>query len=39
MARLTNTHLVIENPANNYAVVSGPVLNGSCSQQYGDMVI
>ena len=36
---ITATHLVIENPAPNYAVISGPVFNGSCSAQFGAAVI
>jgi hypothetical protein len=36
---ITNMHLVIENPAPTYTVVSGPVFNGSCTQQYGDTII
>ncbi len=33
---VTGTHLIIENPAPGYAVVSGPIFNGSCAQQYGE---
>ena len=36
---ITDLHLVIENPSPNYSVVSGPVFNGACSQQFGDTVI
>lgn len=36
---ITDLHLVIENPASNYAVVSGAVYNGTCSKQYGDSVV
>lgn len=36
---ITDLHLVIENPASNYAVIAGPVFNGSCSPQYGDSVL
>lgn len=33
-------HLIIQNPASNYVVVSGPVFqNGACSQQYGNTVV
>ena len=35
---ITDFHKIIENPASNYAVVSGPVFNGSCSSLYGDTV-
>jgi hypothetical protein len=34
---VTGSHLIIRNPAKNYAVVPGPVFqNGSCTQRYGD---
>lgn len=36
---LTDVHAVIINPASSYAVVSGPVFNGSCASQYGNTVI
>jgi len=36
---LTGLHLMIEHPAPNYAVVSGQIFNGSCSQEYGDAVV
>lgn len=37
---ITNTHLVIKNPASNYAIVSGPVYqNGACTHEYGDTVV
>lgn len=36
---ITDLHLVILNPASTYTVVSGPVYNGSCAQQFGDTVI
>jgi PASTA domain len=37
---ITANHLAIENPASNYAVVSGPIdgPNG-CAQQYGDNIV
>ena len=33
---ITGLHAVIENPAPDYAVVSGPIAGSTCSQQYGD---
>lgn len=36
---ITDIHLVIQNPASNYAVVSGPVFNGVCSTQFGDAIM
>lgn len=34
---ITGAHLVIKNPASNYAVLSGPVFqNGLCTLQFGD---
>lgn len=36
---ITDLHLVIIKPASNYAVVSGPVFNGSCSTQFGDTIV
>lgn len=36
---ITDLHLVIENPASNYAVAPGAVYNGSCAQQFGDMIV
>lgn len=36
---ITDLHEVIENPASNYAVVSGPVFNNTCAQQFGDTVV
>lgn len=36
---ITDLHEVIENPASTYAVVTGPVFNGSCATQYGDTVV
>lgn len=35
---ITNLHLVIQNPASNYAVVAGAVYDSGC-QQYGDTVV
>ena len=35
---ITDLHLVIQNPAANYAVVSGPVFDSGC-EQYGDAVV
>ena len=33
-------HLIIKNPAQNYAVVSGPVFNnGTCTEQYGNTAV
>lgn len=37
--KLTGDHLMIENPANNYAVFAGPIFNGSCGTAYGDMIV
>lgn len=36
---ITDLHLVIQNPASNYVVVSGPVFNNTCATQYGDTVV
>lgn len=36
---LTGDHLMIENPASNYAVVAGPIYNGTCSTTYGDALV
>lgn len=36
---ITDLHLVIKNPAANYAVVTGPVYSGSCAKEYGDAVV
>lgn len=36
---ITANHLAVENPASNYAVVSGPIAGGACSQQYGDALV
>jgi hypothetical protein len=37
---LTGLHLVIQNPASNYAVVTGPIFqNGQCRQQYGNTLV
>lgn len=37
---ITETFLVIQNPADNYVVVSGSVFTGgSCTQQYGNSVV
>jgi hypothetical protein len=36
---LTGTHLMIENPASNYAVVPGPIWSGSCPSSYGDAIV
>jgi hypothetical protein len=36
---LTGTHLMIENPASNYAVVPGPIYNASCPSSYGDAIV
>jgi hypothetical protein len=33
---ITEIHTVIQNPASNYAVVVGPVFNGSCATQFSD---
>lgn len=35
---ITDLHLVIENPVSTYPVLSGQVYNGSCSQQFGDVI-
>ncbi len=35
---VTDTHLVIQNPASNYAVVPGPLYSGSCTSLFGDTV-
>lgn len=37
--KLTGDHLMIENPASNYAVVSGSIFNGSCETLFGDTVV
>jgi hypothetical protein len=37
-ASITGKRLVIENPAPNYAVTEGPILDGDCATQYGDAV-
>lgn len=37
--KLTGDHLMIQNPASNYAVVTSPIFNGSCATTYGDMVV
>lgn len=35
--KITGNHLIIKNPATNYAVVSGPIFqNGACTLEYGD---
>ena len=36
---ITGLNSVIENPAPNYAVVSGPVAGSTCSQQYGNTLV
>lgn len=36
---VTDIHTIIENPASTYAVVPGPVYNGSCAQQFGETVV
>jgi len=37
---ITDLHLVIINPASNYAVAAGPVYNGNtCATQYSDTVV
>ena len=36
---VTDLHLIIEDPASNYAVTSGSVYNNGCAQQYGDTVV
>lgn len=33
---ITEIHMIIKNPAANYAVVSGPIYNNGCAQQFGD---
>jgi hypothetical protein len=38
-ANVTETHLVIQNPVSTYAVNAGSVYNGSCAQQFGDVVV
>jgi hypothetical protein len=37
--QLTGDHLMIENPASDYLVVTGPIYNGSCSATHGDAVL
>lgn len=36
---ITDLHLVIINPASNYAVIAGSVFNGSCATQFGDTIV
>lgn len=36
---ITDVHLMIKNPASTYAVVSGPVYNGTCAKQFGDALL
>ena len=36
---VTGLFVVIQNPASNYAVTSGPVFNTSCALQYGDTIL
>ncbi|HVV39110.1 MAG TPA: hypothetical protein VHD31_02170 [Candidatus Paceibacterota bacterium] len=36
---ITEVHLVIQNPASNYAVSAGPVYNNGCAAQFSDTVI
>ena len=36
---ITGLHSVIENPASDYAVASGPVAASTCSQQYGNTLV
>lgn len=36
---ITRTGTLIENPASNYLVVSGPVFNGTCAAQFGDVAV
>ena len=35
----TGDHLMIENPASNYAVVAGSIYNGTCETPLGDTVV
>lgn len=32
--KITNIHTVIQDPASNYSVVSGPIFNGTCTSLY-----
>ncbi len=37
---LTANHLAIENPADNYAVLEGPIISGgACREQFGDTLV
>lgn len=36
---ITRVGTLIENPASNYAVVAGPVYNGTCATQFGDTAV
>lgn len=36
---VTRVGTLIENPATNYTVVSGPVYNNGCAQQFGDTAV
>ena len=36
---LTRVGVLIENPKSTYAVVVGPVYNGTCATQYGDVIV
>ncbi len=36
---VTDLHTIIENPASNYVVVSGPIDGASCAMQYSDTVV
>ena len=36
---ITGKHLVIRDPAADYAVVKGPILDDECAAQYGDAIV
>ena len=36
---ITGKHLVIRDPATDYAVVEGPILHDECAAQYGDAIV
>jgi hypothetical protein len=38
-ASITGTRLVIQNPAANYAVAEGPIMDSKCAPQYGDAIV
>jgi hypothetical protein len=36
---ITGKRLVIQNPAANYAVAEGPIMDNKCAPQYGDAIV